>query len=136
MGDRLNGVAVRLDRELDLDLTTVWPYLWLTVPDTVRAEITAARDSLSRATTLAGWGLLYVVVGVVSWPGLVVAAVVFLTAWRRARAATDSYATLVDATVRLYTVDLAHQVGLAHEGPLTKETGWALTRLLQTGAVS
>ena len=57
-GDRIHAATVRVERDHHLDLATVWPYLWLTMPDSTRAEITAARDALSRATTLAGWGLL------------------------------------------------------------------------------
>lgn len=131
IGDRLNALATRLDRDLDLDLGTVWPYLWLTVPETARSEITAAREALDRAATLAGWGLLYIAVGVLWWPGLLAAAVVIATARHRARTATDSYALLIEATVRLYATALANELGLQPAGPLTRETGWALTSLLQ-----
>jgi hypothetical protein len=132
MGDRLTAVATRLDRDLDLDLVTVWPYLWLTAPDTTRTEITAAHETLGRATTLAGWGLLYIVVGALWWPCLPIAIIVIVTARQRARTAVDSYALLVDATVRLRTTSLAQDLGLEHSGPLTRETGWALTSLLRT----
>ncbi|TMR93073.1 hypothetical protein [Nonomuraea basaltis] len=131
MGDRLNDVTVRLDRELGLDLATVWPYLWLTAPDTTRTEITTARETLTRATTLAGWGVLYLAVAALWWPGLPIAAAVLLTAWRRARTACDMYALLVEATVRLQSADLAHRVGLEHTGPVTRETGTTLTGLLR-----
>ncbi|OPG13481.1 hypothetical protein [Microbispora sp. GKU 823] len=131
MGDRMQAVATRLDRELDLDLATVWPYLWLTVPETVRAEITAARETLGRATTLAGWGLLYAAVGALWWPGLLIAAVVLGTGWRRARTAVDAYAELVEATVRLRTAALAGDLGLEHTGPLSPATGKAVTDLLR-----
>jgi hypothetical protein len=130
MGDRLNAVARRLDRDLDLDLAAIWPYLWLTAPDTTRTEITAAREALGRATTLAGWGLLYLVVGALWWPCLPLGLVVIITARQRARAATDTYAVLMEATVRLRTPALAQDLGLAPTGPLTRETGRALTCLL------
>jgi len=131
MGDRVNAVAVRLDRELDLDLGIVWPYLWLTAPDTARSEITAAREALGRATTLAGWGLLYLVAGALWWPGLLVALATLVTALRHARTVTDTYALLVEATVRLHAADLARDLGLDHTGPLTRQTGSALTSLLR-----
>lgn len=131
MGDRLHAVAIRLSRDLGLDLPTVWPHLWLTAPDTSRTEITAAREGLTRATTLAGWGLLYVAAGVLWWPALLIAFVVITTAWRRARTVTNAYATLVEATARLYTPDLARHLGLDHTGPLTRQTGRDLTCLLQ-----
>jgi len=69
IGDRVHAVITRLDREYYLDLATIWPNLWLAMPDTARTEITAARESLTRAATLAGWGLLYLVVGALWWPG-------------------------------------------------------------------
>ncbi|MDT3444355.1 MULTISPECIES: hypothetical protein [unclassified Pseudofrankia] len=125
-----NAVATRLDHELDLDLATIWPYLWLTVPDAARLEITNARETIDRATTLAGWGLLYVVVAAVWWPGLLIVIAVVATAHHRGRAATDTYALLLEATVRLHTVALAHGLGLTHTGPLSRETGRALTSLL------
>lgn len=132
MGDRLDDITVRLDRDLGLDLATVWPYLWLIAPDTTRTEIVAARETLTRATTLAGWGLLYLAVGALWWPGLPIAAAVLVTAWRRARTACDMYALLVEATARLQTADLAHRLGLEHTGSVTHETGTAMTDLLRT----
>lgn len=84
IGDRVHAVITRLDRDYHLDLATVWPNLWLAMPESTRTEITAARESLGRATTLAGWGLFYLAVGALWWPGL-----------------------LIEAAARLHTADLA-----------------------------
>jgi hypothetical protein len=131
MGDRLHAVAVRIDRDLGLDVAVVWPSLWLSAPDATRNEITAARETLTRAATLAGWGVLYLSAGALWWPGFLIAAAVTFTAWRRGRTATDVYATLVEATVRLHTPELARQLGDNHTGPFTRERGWELTWQLQ-----
>ncbi|WP_052849621.1 hypothetical protein [Streptomyces avicenniae] len=132
MADRVNAPAVRLDREYALDLASVWPQLWLILPDTSRAELTAAREAFSRAATLAGWGVLYLAVAALWWPGLLVAAGTVLTGWRRGRAGVDAYAALLEATARLYTPELAAQHGLTPEPErLTARTGWELTCLAQ-----
>lgn len=131
IGDRVHAVITRVDRDYHLDLATIWPHLWLAMPETTRTEITAARESLARATTLAGWGLLYLVVGALWWPGLLIAVAIVGTAWRRARTAADVYALLVEAAGRLHTADLARSLGIDHSGPLNQRTGWALTCLLQ-----
>jgi len=131
MGDRIDGVTVRLDRDYDLDLATVWPSLWLVMPEEARTEITTSRQSLTSATTFAGWGVLYLVVGALWWPGILVAASIVTAAYRRARAAADTYALILDAAAHLYSSDLARQVGIAHDGPLDHDTGWKLTCLLQ-----
>ncbi|WP_049575701.1 hypothetical protein [Streptomyces sp. SBT349] len=131
MADRLNAPAVRLDREYDLDLATVWPHLWLVLPDTTRAELVAAREALTRSATLAGWGALYLAVAALWWPGALIAAVTVVTGWRRARTATDAYALLIEAAARLHTAELAQQHGLFTDWRLTRRTGWQLTCLVQ-----
>lgn len=131
IGDRVHAVIIRMDRDYHLDLATVWPHLWLAMPQATRTEITAARESLARAATLAGWGLLYLVVGALWWPGLLIAVAIVGTAWRRARTAADVYALLIEAAARLHTADLARSLGIDHTGPLNQQTGWALTCLLQ-----
>jgi hypothetical protein len=57
---------------------------------------------MSRASTLAGWSLLYVVVAVWWWPSAALAAVLAVTARHRLRAATDHYALLAEAAARLH----------------------------------
>lgn len=133
MGDRLFSVESRLRADLGLDVTVLWPHLWLHVPDTTRAEIATAREAMTRAAGLAGWGLLYVLVGSVWWLGLLIPVVVIAAARRRARVATHVYATLVEAAVRVHTIDLASHVGMEPPGPLTRETGSALTAYFADG---
>jgi len=131
IGDRIEAVTVRLNREYRLDLATVWPSLWLAMPQDTRADITTSRQSLTTATALAGWGILYLVPGVLWWPALVVAAGTVFAGYRRARIAADAYALILDAAARLHSCDLARQLGIEHTGPLDQDTGWALTRQLQ-----
>ncbi|MFJ9155128.1 hypothetical protein ACIRP7_45460 [Streptomyces sp. NPDC102270] len=131
MGDRIHAVTLTLDREFSLDLPSVWPYLWLTLPDATRAEMTATREALGRAATLAAWGLLYLVAGALWWPSAVVGVLVYVTAWRRARGAAEGYALLLEAAARLHTREVAHQLGLQTDTMLNRQTGWALTCLVQ-----
>ena len=120
IGDRIEAVAVQLNRDYRLDLATVWPSLWLAMPDSARSEVTASRQALTSATTLAGWGVLYLIPGALWWPGLVVAAATVTAAYRRARAAADTYARTLDASAHLYSSDLARQLGIEQAGPSTR----------------
>lgn len=131
LGDRIAGVAVALDRRLELDLATVWPYLWLTFPENTAREITAARDAFQRAATLAGWGVLCLVPGVLWWPALIAAVALWATAVRRARGAVDAYAAFVAAAVELHTPELVRTLGIGTPEALDRDTGRALTRRLQ-----
>ncbi|MFJ8929937.1 hypothetical protein ACIRLA_25475 [Streptomyces sp. NPDC102364] len=131
-GDRLHAASVRLERDCHLDLATVWPHLWLQLPETVRAEITTARQALTRATTLGGWALLYEPLAIWWWPASPLATVLAITAWQRTRNATETHALLLEAATRLHAGDLARHLGLEHTGPLTRPIGDALTSLLHT----
>jgi hypothetical protein len=131
-GDRVHAAATRLDRDLDLDLAITWPYLWLTLPDTARGEITAVRQALTRATTLIAWALLYLLLAYWWWPAIPIAVVLAVTARRRTRATVDAYAHLVEATARLHLTDLAGHLGIAHTGPATAALGATVTHHLRT----
>lgn len=129
-GDRLHTVAQRLDDELGLDVALVWPPLWLSLPDAARTELTAARAALTAATTTAGWAALYLLLTAWWWPAALIGAALAAVAVHRIRTTTDTYAHLVNATVRLHTPTLIQQLSLPQPGPLTPESGRALTRHL------
>ncbi|MBD0421770.1 hypothetical protein H0H10_21875 [Streptomyces sp. TRM S81-3] len=118
-GDRIHGVSARLDRVHQLDLATVWPYLWLTLPDTTRTEITAARQSLYRGNTLTAWALLYLPVAGWWWPAVLIGLALLLAGRSRTRAAADDYALLLEAAVRLHGGELAVRLGLTPASPTT-----------------
>lgn len=131
-GDRVHAVEVRVGRDLHLDLAVVWPYLWLTMPDTLRAEITAARQALTRATVLSAWTMPYVVLAVWWWPSAPIAVCIAIAGLVRTSTATDAYALLLEAAARLHTADLAQKMGLDVSGAITPDTADSLTRLLHS----
>ncbi len=132
-GDRINAVAIRLERERGLDLAVIWPQLWLILPDTTRAEITIVRQALTRSTTLMAWAVMYLLLVVWWWPATLIGIVLAFTGRARTRSAADAYALLLEAAVRLYARDLADHLGFAPTGPLTAEGGADLTDHLAPG---
>ncbi|MFF5131061.1 hypothetical protein ACFY41_29575 [Streptomyces syringium] len=126
-GDRIHAAAIRLDRDHHLDLATVWPYVWLILPDSDRTEITQARTALSRAATLAAWAVLYTPLALWWWPAAFLAAATGLIARHRIRTTTSDYADLLEAATRLQAVTLAQTLGIDHTGPLTDRLGDAVT---------
>ncbi|MFD5315897.1 hypothetical protein [Streptomyces sp. NPDC127098] len=131
-GDRVHAAAVRVARDQRLDLATVWPHLWLVLPEESRVQLTTARQDLGRATALAAWALLYLPVAAWWWPALFAAAGLAVTARWRTRAAAGDYAALLEAAVRLHTLDLAQRLGFDVAGRLTPEQYLELDRLLET----
>jgi hypothetical protein len=131
IGDRLRAGDQRIHTAYDLDLSSAWPRLWLVIPEAARTELTAARDAYTAAARLAGWAMLYLLPALWWWPALPIAAAIAATAWVRARTATAALAELIEATVDLYGRDLATQLGIAATGPLSRETGLAITTVLR-----
>lgn len=131
MADRVRAAAVRVHRAYDLDLTSLWPRLWLVVPDAARTELGAARTAVSTDARLFAWGLLYLLPAVWWWPSAVVTVVTCTVAWRRGRVSTDVLADLSESAVDLYGATLVTQLGIAAPDGLTPEVGLAVTERLR-----
>jgi hypothetical protein len=58
IGNILRAAERRPADKYGLDTVTVWPHLWLLLPETTRQELRAARASLDTAVATAIWGLL------------------------------------------------------------------------------
>jgi hypothetical protein len=134
LADRVRAVGVRVYDAYDLDLDSLWPRLWLALPDAARSELAAARTSLTADARLFAWGLLYFLPSLWWPPALAVTAVTCTTAWRRARGSTNTLADLAEASVDLYTPTLATHLGLAAEKGLTLELGLQITTILRKDA--
>jgi hypothetical protein len=130
-GDRMAAADTRVLRAYDVDLEAAWPRLWLVVPEPVRAELLEAREKVDAACRLVGWGTMYLLLGIVWWPALVIGACTLAVAWRRERVALDACATLVEATVDVHGRDLALSLGIPCEGAFTRDAGAEITRILQ-----
>ena len=131
-GDRINAVDVRLKRDLHLNLPTIWAGLWLTLPGPARTEITAARQALASAATVTAWAVLYLILAGLWWPAGLIALVLAVTGWHRTRVGADAYATLLEASTRLYARDVARHLGIDHAQSLDKQTGDSLTAALHS----
>ena len=75
IGDRIHTVTATLHTRYGLDLATVSQALSLTMPAEASAAIDDARLAYRRASVLAAWALLYLAVGIASWPALGIAVV-------------------------------------------------------------
>ncbi|MFJ8820271.1 hypothetical protein ACIREE_00650 [Streptomyces sp. NPDC102467] len=135
MGDEIAALSIRVDLEYGLDLEFGWPRLWLTLPEEARAVLDASKDALTRASALAGWGVLYTLTGLVWWPVALLGLGTLLTSVARGRSAVTQLARLMESAVDLHGVALATALGIdTPEGRLTRETGRAVTGRIRKGA--
>jgi hypothetical protein len=134
MADRLRAAGERVFVAYGLDLGSLWPRLWLELPDAARAELVAARTRLSDDARLCGWGLLYLAPALWWPPALAVAAATGMVAWRRARISTAVLSDLVESAVDLYADSVATRLGVPTPEGLTRDAGRELTERLRKDA--
>jgi len=131
MSDRIRAMDERVHLMYDVDFTSLWPRLWLCVPDATRAELTTARTALSAGARLFGWGLLYLPLTGWWWPSAVISVVTCLVAWSRGRTAVSTLAELAESSVDLYGRDLAEQLGVHCPGTFSRDVGLQVTCILR-----
>lgn len=134
LGDQLAAVATRVHAEYGVDLGAAWPRLWLLLTADARQEVRGARAELDSSAVLAGWGLLYLALGIRWWPAALAGAVALLVAWVGARRAAARLAELIESTVDLHVGDLATALGESTDRAVTPHTGRRITDRLRKGA--
>lgn len=134
MGDRVRAAGERVHLMYDMDFASLWPRLWLCVPDATRAELMAAQNALSAGARLFGWGLLYLPLAGWWWPSAGISMVTCLMAWSRGRTAAAALAELMESAVDLYGRELATQLGIDSPGKLSRDVGLQITRTLRKDA--
>ncbi len=137
IGNTLRAAETRPVDKYGLDPVSVWPHMWLVMPDVARQEISAARGALSSSVTVIVWAVLFL--AFIPWnpwaalAGLAVATATVLV-WIPARAA--GFANLVEAAFDLYRQDL--YVRLRWPQPATphdeRRAGREVTRYLLRGS--
>jgi hypothetical protein len=135
IGDQIRLIDQRVDVQYGVSLKLIWPRLWLLLDDAVRAPVHDARDRLDHAARLAGWGVLYTVLGSAWWPGLGAGVVVLFIAWYTGRTAVTLFATVVEATVDTHLHRLAAALGVAApHGRITPAEGAVINDQINKGA--
>lgn len=131
ISERFHATVVRADVLYGLDLNLAWPRLWTILPETLRADISAAGDAYTATTRLAAWALLYTALTVMWWPAAILGAVIALTAVVKATTQADLLADLIDTATDLHLTDLAEHLHIGDaDKPPTPDTGRAITQRL------
>ncbi|MFG3350995.1 hypothetical protein [Streptomyces sp. NPDC048001] len=137
IGNTLRAAETRPVDKYGLDVVSVWPHLWLLLPDPARKEIATARVSLDASVAACIWGVLFVLFA--PWtlwavPAGLGVAVVAVMAWVPSRA--EVYADLLEAGFDLYRRALYEQLRWpTPRSPRDERTqGELLTRYLVRGS--
>lgn len=108
LGNILRAAEDRCAQKYGLDAVICWPRLWLLLPESVKGELSAARDVLNLTARIWLWGVLFLLwapVFWVWWPLLLG----LVTAWLASRwmvQAAQVYGDLLESAFDLYRFQL------------------------------
>lgn len=131
IGDRMLAAASHVQAGYDLDLASAWPRLWLLLSEDTRAPLVHAQNDFTGAARRVGWGVLYVVLGLLWWPAALIGLGLCVVGWRQGRGTVAVLADLVEAVVDLHVGALGAALGHTTNGTFTPADGRAVTLLLR-----
>ena len=111
IGNTLRAAETRPVDKYGLDAVSLWPHLWLVMPDSARSELAAARAALDASVAAVIWGALFIAFSAWSpWAAAVGigTALMAVLAWVPARA--TAFATLAETAFDLYRQHLYAQL--------------------------
>ena len=137
IGDDFQAAYERVrDRYGALDLTLIWPRLWLVISKDTREVVTAAYGRFLAAGTYTAWSLMYLAVGIIWWPALIAGVLGVLAGYYRAKLASTALATLLESVVDVHQKQLTEALGIALTGgsPIGRPEADAIVEQLQLRA--
>jgi hypothetical protein len=120
-----------------LDISVIWPRLWLTLSESTKKELTTARQALDERTQIMTWGLLFAAWTIWAWWAVIVALIAACVAYRGMLSAAAVYGDLLRATFDLHrfalykSLNWPQPISPAHEATRGRE----LTQYLHRGFV-
>jgi hypothetical protein len=136
LGNTLRAAETRPLDKYALDPIKLWAVMWLVLPDSVRAELGAARSRLDTAAVGVVWCLLGVALAVVVWWAAPVAVAAAWCAYRFwVLPAGADYADLFEATFDAHRFDLykALRIAVPQDSSAEHSTGRDLTDFVWRG---
>ncbi len=124
-GNILRAAEGRPGIKYGLDAVTVWPQLWLVLPEASQQELAAARAALDSSVAAIIWGILFCLFGVwtlLALPAGLLVAVVAAVGWVPARA--EVFGSLLEAAFDLNRTALYRQL----RWPLPDNPGAEITQ--------
>jgi hypothetical protein len=123
IGDRWLATGLRIRRAYGLDLTIVWPRLWIVLSEALRNDIVSAQLAYKEASATESWVIFYGGIGLFWGPALLIAAALAVVGVLQARDATTNLCELVESACDLYGPALAEQLRITCPDEVTPKIG-------------
>ncbi|SEP46974.1 hypothetical protein [Amycolatopsis saalfeldensis] len=131
IADRWFAAGLRIHRAYGLDLTVVWPRLWLVAPESARNDFAVAQTAYQKSSVTVAWAILYGLAGLFWGPALLIALCLAAIGVLRARQATANLCELVESACDLYGPALAEQLKVPCPDRLTTRIGEEISAQLR-----
>jgi hypothetical protein len=116
-----------------LEITIIWPRLWLALPEGAQKELTETRQTLDQIVQLFIWGVAFIIWTIWTWWALPVGLMVAVVAYLRIPALAEVFGQLLRAVFDMYRFSLYEGVHwpLPPNPDTEKQIGEALTLYLK-----
>lgn len=113
IGNVVRAADCRVVKRFGLYPATVWPRLWLTLPEDVKEELRTARAAVDACVSTAIWGGGFAFFGFVAWWAAIVGGVVMvLTIWCWLPSRIAAFTDLTEGVFELHRFSLYEQLRL------------------------
>ena len=138
LGNLLRAAEEHAYQRYGLEITVVWPRLWLVLPEVTRTELTHARQTLDERVGLLIWGLLFSLWGGLAWWAVPIGLLVALGAYWGVWTAAGIYAELLRSAFDLHRFALYEALRWSYPSKTVEERlqGEQLTQYLFRGPSS
>lgn len=113
IGNVVRAADCRVVQRFGLFPATVWPRLWLILPEDVKDELRTARNSVDACVSTAIWGAGFALFGFLDWRAAVAGVVVLvLTIWFWLPSRVAAFTDLTESVFELHRFALYEQLRL------------------------
>lgn len=112
LGNLMRSSELYPYRVYGLEILTVFPRLWLILPEAVQKEVSEAREHLDNQVKMVILGIALFIWAFIAWWIVPIGIVIAFWGYRRAVAAAEVYGLLLRSTFDLYRFDLFKQLHL------------------------
>lgn len=135
LGNLMRSSELHPYRVYGLEILTVFPRLWLILPEAVQKEVSEAREHLDNQVKMVILGIALFIWSFIAWWIIPIGVAIAIWGYRRAVAAAEVYGLLLRSTFDLHRFDLFKQLHLDLPTSPTEEIefGVKVTQALSRG---
>ncbi len=136
LGNLLRAIESRPGEKYGLNIFICWPRFWLILPESVKTELTTARENIETTARIWLWGLLFILWTPYTYWAIAISLTSMILAYRWMLQAAGIYGQLMESSIDLHRHLLYKQLRweLPNNAAEEKQQGEKLTAYIWRGS--